>query len=280
LNSAAVTGSSGSNFSLAFWGLEKPRRAALEALYAFCRTVDDIVDRTRSPIGAAEELDRWRSILDRISRPSVFDPQIAKDLSEALARFPIRVDDLRWIVDGVQMDLTKKRYSTFEELLSYCDGVASAVGLASMAIFGADRKETSLYAMATGRALQLTNILRDVGADARMDRIYLPLADLERFGYGEREILRSQYNDRFVALMRFEKERAETFYVEAEKALPAGERAKYPSAELMRRLYWALLAEIGARQFRVFGARVSVPKSRKLRIALAVWFPHLLRRRF
>jgi phytoene synthase len=280
LNSAAVTKASGTNFSLAFWGLEKHRRAALEALYAFCRTVDDIVDRTRNPIAAAEELDRWRSILDRISRPSVFDPQIAKDLSEAAARFPIRVDDLRWIVDGVQMDLTKKRYSTFEELLSYCDGVASAVGLASMAIFGADRKETSLYAMATGRALQLTNILRDVGQDARMDRIYLPLADLERFGYGEKEILRSQYNDRFVALMRFEKERTETFYVEAEKALPAGERAKYPAAELMRRLYWALLAEIEARHFRVFGARVSVPKSRKLRIALAVWFPHFLRRRF
>ncbi|MFH1017555.1 MAG: squalene/phytoene synthase family protein [Pseudomonadota bacterium] len=275
MNSASIVKKSRSNFSWAFWGLEKRQREGLEALYAFCRTVDDIVDQAKNPAVARDELDRWRSILDRISRPSVFDPQVAKDLSEALVRFPIHVEDLRWIVDGVEMDLSKKRYATFEELLSYCDGVASAVGLASMAIFGGDRKETAVYAFATGRALQLTNILRDVVADAKMDRIYLPQSDLERFGYGERELLRSQYNERFVALMRFQKERAETFYVEAAKALSAKERRRYPAAELMRRLYWALLRRIESRQYRMFGARVSVPKLRKLCIASSIWFPHL-----
>ncbi len=278
MNSSTILKKSRTNFSWAFWGLDRHKRAALVSLYAFCRTVDDIVDQTKNPVTAREALDHWRSILDRISRPSVFDPQIARDLSDALARFPIRVEDLRWIVDGVETDLTKKRYVSFEELLSYCDGVASAVGLASMAIFGGDRKETSAYAFATGRALQLTNILRDVGTDARMDRIYLPQADLERFGYGEREILRSQYNDRFVALMRFQKERAETFYVEAEKALSAKERRKYPAAELMRKLYWTLLRQIEARSYHVFGPRISLPKPRKLGIALSVWIPHFLRR--
>src|SRR5437879_1846568 len=135
MNAAQITKSSKSNFAWAFWGLRKYQRKALQALYAYCRTVDDIVDQIKDPVLAKEKLDHWRNILDRIGHPSVFDPPVARDLAWSISRFPIVVDDLRWIIDGVEADLTKKRYATFGELLRYCDGVASAVGLATLAIF-------------------------------------------------------------------------------------------------------------------------------------------------
>jgi 15-cis-phytoene synthase len=277
LNTAVILKKSGSNFSWAFWGLEKSRKEALLALYAFCRTVDDIVDQAKDAMAAQTELNRWRGILDRLSSPSVFDPPIARDLAIATQKFPIQSEDLYWIIDGVESDLMKKRYATFTDLLNYCDSVASAVGLATLAILNADRKSTYDYAFHTGRALQMTNILRDVGSDARLGRIYIPQEDLERFGYTERELLLSKYNDKFVRLMEHQRDRTLEFYRGAENALPAAERKRYPAAELMRKLYFALLRQIEAKRFNVFPTKVRVPRSKKLAIALSVWFPHFLR---
>jgi 15-cis-phytoene synthase len=277
MNSEAVLAKSRSNFGWAFLVLPKEQRRALIALYAFCRTVDDIVDEARDPVLAQRELDRWREILDRFPEPSVFDPRIAHDLAHAVRTFPIRVDDLRWILEGVETDLHKRRYRSFEELLIYCDGVASAVGFAAMAIFGADRESTTAYTLATGRALQLTNILRDVGADSERGRIYLPLDDLEKFQVREKNILMKLYDDRFVSLMKFEMERAKALYREAESALPAGERRRFPAAEIMRRTYELLLRRIECRDFNVLVRKVRVSSPRKMAVVFSVCAPRWFR---
>ena len=272
-----MTRQSRTNFSWAFFGLPKEKRFALHTLYAFCRTVDDIVDEAADFAEASEKLYRWRNYIARMDQPSAFDPALVHHLSKICQEFPIQRSDLLWIIDGVETDLTKKRYRTFEELLSYCDGVACAVGLASLAIFGSDRDRTAPYAFATGRALQLTNILRDVATDARRDRIYLPQEDLERFQVTEKEILRSAYSDRFVELMKFEAQRVKTFYSAAEQALPLPERKKYPAAELMRKTYETLLRRIETRKYNVFPKKITLSSPRKVAIALSVWAPHFLR---
>lgn len=278
MTSSAITRASQTNFAWAFFGLSKSQRFALCALYAFCRTVDDIVDEAKEPRSAKIDLDRWRGIVDRLNHPSVFDPAVAWDMSKAVSNFPIRKEDLHWIIDGVETDLHQQTYPTFESLLSYCDAVASAVGLASMAIFGGERNATAAYAVATGRALQLTNILRDVGADAAMDRIYIPQEDLAHFGYSSRDLHHSRHTDKFVALMKFESERARSFYVAAEDALPESQRRLYPAAEVMRKIYRTLLIRLEAKQFQVFGNRIRVSKPKKAAIAMSIWLPHLFRR--
>ncbi len=277
MTAAEIRKRSRSNFGLAFLGLPRDQRHALNALYAFCRTVDDIVDEARDKDAARHELNRWRNTLDRIHRPSVYDSPLAHEVSEAVRLFPIQVDDLRWILDGVESDLTRTRYQTFEELLSYCDSVASVVGLCSMAIFGADRHRTAKYAFATGRALQLTNILRDVATDAKRGRIYLPQNDLEKFGYRERDLLRATYSPSFVELMAFEARRIQEFFLQAKFALSPEEQRQFPAAELMRRMYEALLARIVARNFQVFPKKLNVPASKKLAIAMSVWVPKLFK---
>ncbi len=276
MTSQEITRKSGSNFAWAFWGLSREQRDAISALYAFCRLVDDIVDETQSPHAAKAELKRWRGMLDRLSSPSSFDSPVAWDLAKACARFPIRHEDLSWIVDGVEADLTRKRYESFEELLEYCDAVAGAVGLASMAIFGGDREKTKAFALATGRALQLTNILRDVGVDAAKGRIYLPLEDLRRFDVREKNLLVQKYDERFVQLMAFEAERARQFYQQSREALPADERHRYPAAALMRKMYEALLDRIEGVEYRVFAQKVRIPPPKKFAIAMSVWVPHFL----
>lgn len=276
LNSKKILKRSGSSFRWAFAVLPREQREALAALYAFCRSVDDIADEEEDLLRAQDELNRWREILDRLPEPSAFDPPVAHELARAVRSFPIRIEDLRWIVEGVETDLHKKRYPTFEELLGYCDGVASAVGFASMAIFGADREKTAAYTYATGRALQLTNILRDVGTDAGRGRIYLPLCDLERFGCRERDLLLGLYDGRFVALMKFEAERVKTYYEEAKNALGAGERRAYPAAEIMRRTYELLLRRIEARKFNVFPRKIRVSPARKMAVLVSVCAPRML----
>lgn len=265
-----------SNFAWAFPVLPRGQRAALSALYAFCRAVDDLVDETADPASAREGIRRWGETLDRFPNPSVFDPSTAHDLAAACQQFPIRLDDLRWILRGVSADLEKRRYETWEELLDYCDGVASSVGFASMAIFGADREKTSAYTFATGRALQITNILRDVGSDGARGRIYLPAEDLRRFGVREGGLLRGLYDERFAELMRFEARRTERLYVEAEAALSPAERRAFPAAEIMRKTYRILLRRIEEKRFNVFPGKIGVPRARKLSVVLSVslsrWF--------
>ncbi len=266
-----------SNFSLAFLVLPKPQRKALTTLYRFCRTVDDIVDHAKEVGQAQVKLDHWKEVLERLPNPSLFDPIEAHQLAQTLRDFPIEREDLHWIIEGVETDLKKNRYQTFEELLTYCDGVASSVGLVCLAIFEADRRKTLPYAFAMGRALQLTNILRDIASDAQRGRIYIPLVDLERFGYRERHLLISIYDERFVELMKFQVNRVKTFYTQAKNSLSAKDRALLPACEIMRKTYESLLLRIEACQYNIFPKRIRISTARKMAVAMSVWAPRLLR---
>jgi phytoene synthase len=266
---AEVTRQSSSNFYYAFMLLPAERRRALYAVYAFCRFVDDIAD-DGAVAQPAMLLERWREELRK-----VFDGAVERPVSRALAdnvrRFNIPQRYFEEVIDGVEMDLTRKRYATFAELSLYCRRVASAVGLICIEIFGYQNPATRVYAERLGLAFQLTNILRDVREDADRDRIYLPLEDLARFGVSEQEILQSAYTPGFHQLMEFEAARARQFYQEAAAALAPEDRSAMVAAEGMRLIYSALLERISRSGYRVFDRRLSVSAPRKLLLVGRAW---------
>ncbi|MGH7986476.1 MAG: presqualene diphosphate synthase HpnD [Candidatus Binataceae bacterium] len=265
---AEITRRASSNFYYAFMLLPVERRRALHAVYAFCRFVDDIADDG----GGKPELmlGLWRAEL-----ASVFEGTPTRPISRALAdnvhRFNIPRRYLEEIIDGVEMDLTRKRYASFEELSLYCRRVASAVGLICIEIFGYRNPNTRIYAERLGLAFQLTNIIRDVREDGERGRIYLPLEDLHRFEVAEDEILRGVYSPRFRALMAFEAERARSYYHEAAGALAPEDRPTMLAAEGMRLIYGALLERIVRSNYQVFDKRHSLSTSRKLYLVGRAW---------
>lgn len=266
---AEITRQSSSNFYYAFMLLPAERRRALYAVYAFCRFVDDIADD-----GAATQpallLERWRQELRNVFSGAVERP-VSRALAANVRRFNIPPRYFEEVIDGVEMDLTRKRYTTFEELSLYCRRVASAVGLICIEIFGYRNPSARVYAERLGLAFQLTNIIRDVREDAARDRIYLPLADLRRFGVTEQEILHSSYTPGFNQLMRFEAARARQFYQEAAAALAPEDRSSMVAAEGMRLIYSALLERINRSGYRVFDRRLSVSAPRKLLLVGRAW---------
>jgi len=271
-----LTRRSRSNFYYAFLVLPRPRREALYAVYAFCRTVDDLADlgpeRGLDPAEARRALARWREEVARCYEPGgAPEHPIAQRLQAAVRAYPIPRAALEAILDGVQMDLDGATYETDEDLYPYCYRVASAVGLASIEIFGYTDPRAREYAVNLGIALQLTNILRDVGADARLGRVYLPRADLRRFGVTPEDLRRGRYSPAFVALMRHGAARARRFYRAARAAFPEVDARSLVPAEIMGWIYYALLGEIEAREFRVFDERVTLPARRKAAIALRCW---------
>lgn len=268
---ARITRRSGTNFYYAFRVLGVEKRRALYALYAFCRMVDDCVD---DPAGGGEAgLDGW---LEEARRCYAGRPQteLGRELAEALARFPIPRGCLEDVVAGCRMDLTTSRYATFAELRLYCERVASAVGLAAIEIFGYEDPATRVYARELGLALQLTNILRDLGADATRDRLYLPLEDLERFGVQEPELHATSRDGQLPrsagleSLLAFETERARSHYEAAAASLPASDRRSMLSAEIMGSVYRTLLEEWARRGHPVGGPRLRLAPARKLWTAL------------
>jgi phytoene synthase len=266
---AEVTRQSSSNFYYAFMLLPAERRRALYAVYAFCRFVDDIAD-DGTAVAPGLLLERWREELNRVYA-GVADRPLSRALAANVHRFSIPQRYFEEVIDGVEMDLTRKRYATFEELRLYCRRVASAVGLICIEIFGYQNPATRTYAEQLGLAFQLTNIIRDVREDAARDRIYLPLEDLERFGVTEDEILKSAYTPAFHQLMEFEAERARALYREAGAALTAGDRPAMIAAEGMRLIYSALLERIVKSGYRVFDRRLSVSTPRKLYLVGRAW---------
>lgn len=268
---ATLTRRSGSSFYYSFFFLPRPKREAIYALYAFCRTVDDAVDQgTGAPGQQRRILGEWRAELERAYGGRPTDP-IATRLADAVRAFPIRQEHLEAILDGVEMDIDKRRYATFEELSEYCYRVASAVGLACIEIFGYTDPQARDYAVNLGIALQLTNIIRDLKPDAERGRIYLPLDELRRFGYPEEDLLRGRHTRPFVELMRFQADRTHAYYRAARAALPRADRRRLLAAEIMRVTYHALLRAIEARQFRVFAKRVRLSAPYKLALALGVF---------
>ncbi|PYM56761.1 MAG: squalene synthase HpnD [Candidatus Rokuibacteriota bacterium] len=267
---------SGSNFYYSFLFLPRRKREAMYALYAFCRTVDDAVDQ--GPPNPGEQrriLAEWRGELRRAYEGHPSQP-IAVHLAEVVRAFPIPRQHLEAILDGVEMDIDKRRYATFEELFEYCYRVAAAVGLASIEIFGYTDPRARDYAVNLGVALQLTNILRDLKTDAERGRIYLPLDELRRFGYGEEDLFHGRYTPAYLSLVRFQTDRAQAYYRAARAALPRIDRRRLAAAEIMGAIYHALLAEIEARQFRVFEERVRLSTPRKVAIALGAFSRVLL----
>ncbi len=266
---ASITRRASSNFYWAFMLLPAERRRALYSVYAFCRFVDDAADdgSVRRP---AELLERWRRELARVYDGSPTHP-ISRALADNVHRFAIPRRHFEEIIDGVEMDLERTRYATFEELRLYCYRVASAVGLVCIEIFGYRNPRTRRYAEQLGIAFQLTNIIRDVSEDAARGRIYLPLEDLKSFGVGEDDLLRGIDGLRVRRLMEFEVERARSHYVEAQRALAAEDRAAMLCAEAMCSIYRALLEQIARREFHVLGRRHHLSAARKLYLVGRTW---------
>jgi 15-cis-phytoene synthase len=269
-----LTRKSRSNFYYAFLALPRARRQALYAVYAFCRTVDDIADQEGPGDTAARrrELDEWRAEIGRCYEAGG-EPRhpIARRLASAVRGYPVPRDALEAIVDGVEMDLDGRAYETEEDLYPYCYRVASAVGLCCIEIFGAAEPGARPYAVNLGIALQLTNIIRDVGADMRGGRIYLPREDLRKFGVTVDDLRAGRHTREFVLLMEHEAERARRYYRAAREAYPVNDARALVPAEIMGQIYRALLDEVEARDFRVFGERITVPTRRKVAIALRCW---------
>ena len=264
---------SGSSFYYAFLFLSKPRRAAITAFYAFCREVDDVVDNMVDPSVATSKLAWWRSEVD-----AAFAGQPSHPVMQALlplaADYHIESRHLRAVVDGCQMDLQQTRYLDYANLQQYCHLVAGVVGEVAANIFGQTQAQTTAYAHRLGLALQLTNIIRDVGEDALRSRIYLPVSDLQQFGVRAHEILKRQNGDdfqqRFRALMQFQALRAHQTYDEALALLPEVDRRAQKPGLMMASIYRTLLREIERDDFAVLTQRVSLTPLRKLWLAWRV----------
>ncbi len=262
---------SGSSFYYSFRLLPPQRRAAINALYAFCREVDDVVDEVSDPDVARVTLAWWRTEIGAVYAGKAQHP-VALALQSAVSRYGLQQAHLQTVIDGMQMDLEKVRYVDFTELETYCDSVAGAVGLMSAEIFGYEEPATRNYARELGIAFQLTNIIRDVGEDARRGRIYLPQNEIARFGVAPSDVLRAKMSPGFVELMRFEVDRARGWYDEALSKLPTRDRHSQRAGLAMAAIYRTLLDEIAHDGYRVLDRRIALTPVRKLWIATrAAW---------
>ena len=260
---------SGSSFYYAFLFLPPPRRAAITAFYAFCREVDDVVDEIQDPGLAATKLAWWQAEVSMAFAGQPSHP-VMQALMPLCSQYAIEQRHLLSVIEGCQMDLNQMRYLDYPGLQRYCHLVAGVVGEVAAHIFGQTLPQTTAYAHKLGQALQLTNILRDVGEDAMRGRIYLPMNELQRFGVTAQELLNRNYSDRFTALMRFQAERAQGLYDEALALLPAVERRAQKPGLMMASIYRALLREIENDNFQVLHQRISLTPLRKLWLAWKV----------
>lgn len=262
--------SSGSSFYYSFLFLPPNRRRAIMAFYAFCREVDDVVDECSDPQLAATKLAWWREELDRLYAGQPQHP-VTHALKTVLMEFNLPQEQLLEIIDGMEMDLQQTRYPDFKALSLYCYRVASVVGLLAAEIFGYTDRQTQKYAHDLGMAFQLTNIIRDVGEDARRGRVYLPIDELKRFDVPLSDILDSRYTENFRHLMEFQIERAEQYYVQAMAQLPSVDRKSQRPGLVMAAIYRTVLEEIKRDNCRVLTHRTSLTPLRKLWIAWRTW---------
>lgn len=268
----AITRRSGSSFAFAFLAMPCERRRDITVFYAFCRVIDDIADDDNAPRETrALRLEAWKRALGGAFEG---EPSLAAGVRDLIARHRLDPHLFELIIEGCASDLTPARFETFDDLLGYCYRVASAVGLVSIELFGCRDARAREYAVALGYALQLTNILRDVAKDfANGGRVYLPAADMARYGVTADDLAKREGGSGFPALMAFEAERAEALYAQAVAtfaALPAADRRALAPAEMMRLIYYKLLGKMRRDGFRVFGKAYRVGKLGKLAIALRV----------
>ncbi len=271
--SRAITRKSASNLALAFLLLPRAKRDAMSALYAFCREVDDAADNESAPAEKRlEQLASWRADIRHACAGEIPQFTVNRELQPVIREYRLPFTLFDELLKGCEMDFSIKRYENFEQLELYCYRVASIVGLLSIEVFGYKNPACRNYAVYLGKALQLTNILRDVRTDAERGRIYLPLAELGKFGVTPDEILRHEYSERFSQLAASVAGRARTFYRLAQKTLPAEDRRAMVAAELMGAVYWKLLKKLEAKQFNVFGPEPThLNKVQKTLLVLRTW---------
>ncbi|MFN0164553.1 MAG: presqualene diphosphate synthase HpnD [Burkholderiales bacterium] len=261
---------SGSSFYYSFLFLPAERRRAITALYAYCREVDDVVDEIADIDLARVKLAWWRNEIRELFRGNPQHP-VTKALAPCVVPFALSETRLNEILDGMEMDLLQSRYLDFAGLERYCHLVAGVVGLCAAEIFGRTRPETLEYARNLGIAFQLTNIIRDVGEDARRGRVYLPIDELQRFQVPVADILNARYSDNFTRLMRFQYERSLHYYQAAFASLPGEDRRAQRPGLIMAAIYRALLEEIARDNFQVLHQRTSLTPLRKLWLAWKTW---------
>lgn len=260
-----------SNFYYSFLLLPKPKRDAINIVYAWCRVADDIVDDEGSVSAKRIRLLQWAKEFE-LGLAGSSRYQLVNKLSMIISRFNIPLHHFNELIRGMEMDLVKTRYETFEDLKQYCYRVASTVGLICTEIFGYKHEETKIYAENLGIALQLTNILRDVAADAKKGRIYLPQRDMDYFGYSEEELLAGKYNIKFKRMMAFQTERARSYFAEAIKHLSTDDRPLFLAALIMQEIYFRLLQDIEKAEYNVFPRRIKVSNVKKLLITANTWW--------
>jgi phytoene synthase len=272
--SRAITRKSASNLALAFVLLPKAKRDGMSALYAFCREVDDIADDESIPVEQRrQQLAAWREDVHRACSNESPRFPVNAELQIIIKQFRLSFEHFDALIQGVEMDLDIKRYDDYSQLDLYCYRVASVVGLLSIEIFGYQNPACREYAISLGKALQLTNILRDVRWDAERGRIYLPLSELTRFKVTPEEILRFDYSPRFFELASSVAARARGFYTRARQTLPLADRRSMVAAELMGSVYWRLLRKLERQEFNVFGPQpMRLNKGQKLLLILRTWF--------
>ena len=261
---------SGSSFYYSFLFLPQEKRRAITALYAFCREVDDVVDECKDPNVARSTLNWWRAQVAEIYSGKPQHP-VALALVPITAQFNLPQEHLLEIIDGMEMDLDQPRYNDFKSLQLYCYRVASVVGLLSAEIFGYSDRQTLKYAHDLGIAFQLTNIIRDVGEDARRNRIYLPMDEMQQYNVTAADILNARESKNFQKLMAFQIERAERYYQQALAALPEADRKNQRTGLIMAAIYRATLNEIVASGCHVLAERISLTPLRKLWLAWTTW---------
>ncbi|KOF51928.1 MULTISPECIES: presqualene diphosphate synthase HpnD [unclassified Achromobacter] len=261
---------SGSSFYYSFLFLPPERRRAITALYAFCREVDDVVDECTDPSLARIKLAWWRTQVDQMfdGRP---DHPVTRALQPHLAPCGITRERLLAVIEGMEMDLDQTRYLDWPGLRKYCWHAAGVVGELSAGIFGYTDPRTLQYAEKLGLAFQMTNIIRDVGDDARRGRIYIPVNDMQQFDVKAADIINGRYSERFAALMRFQAERTRTLYREAMQLLPEADRRAQRPGLMMAAIYHALLDEIERDGWQVLHQRISLTPLRKLWLAWKTW---------
>jgi phytoene synthase len=260
-----------SNFYYSFLLLPKPKREAINIVYAWCRIADDIVDEEASVAAKHQSLLQWAKEFELgLSGNSRF--HLVNTLSQIIKRFSIPLLHFDDLIKGMEMDLVKSRYETFEDLKLYCYRVASTVGLICTEIFGYKHDGAKIYAENLGIALQLTNIMRDVAVDAKKGRIYLPQRDMDYFGYSEEELLAGKYNVKFKRLMMYQAERARSYFTDAITHLSNEDRPLFIAALIMQEIYFRLLQDIEKAEYNVFARRIKVSTAKKLLITASVWW--------
>ena len=266
---------SGSSFTVSFVFLPKDKREAMTALYAFCREVDDVVDECSDYNVAQVKLNWWKSEVANLYAGAPQHP-VSKALQPIIAQFHLAQEHFLEIIDGMEMDLKFNRYEDFSQLQLYCYRVASCVGLLTAQIFGFTNRKTLKYAHDLGMALQLTNIIRDVGEDARRGRIYLPLDELRKAKVSEDDILKSRETPEIKELIEYQIERAEKFYDKAMRELPPEDAKQQRAGLMMAAIYRTLLREIKADGAeKVLNSKVAIPPMRKLTLALKTYFKYV-----